>query len=134
MLMLQLVGMLLPKTAMFWLLRNWLKPSTTWLNEHCTTYHCCGRSHPFDLAQGGNTLWLTAREICSLASHVTVTRRGHLSIRGLLPQMVSASVTVYEVATQLTRTLTPTLTLAPTLTPTLTLTLALALTLTLTYP
>ena len=41
------------------------QPSTAWLNEHCTTYHCCGRSHPFDLAQGGNTLWLTAREICS---------------------------------------------------------------------
>ena len=78
--------------------------SRAWQDEHCTVYHCCGRSHPFDLAQGVNTLWLTAREICSLASHVTVTRRGHLSIRGLVPQMVSASVTVYEVATQLTLT------------------------------
>ena len=77
-------------------------PSSSWRNEHCTTYHCCGRSFPFDFVQGVNTLWLTAREICSLASHVTVTRRGHLSIRGLLPQMVSASVTVYEVAPQLT--------------------------------
>jgi hypothetical protein len=71
------------------------------LDEHCTTYHCCGSSQPFELAQGANTLWLTAREICSLASHVTVTRRGHLSIRGLLPQMVSASVTVYEAAPKL---------------------------------
>ena len=80
------------------------QPSRAWQDEHCTVYHCCGRSHPFELAQGGNTLWLTARELCSLASHVSVTRRGHLSIRGLLPQMVSASVTVYEVATQLTLT------------------------------
>jgi len=77
-------------------------PDRSWRDEHCTTYHCCGRSEPFDLVQGANTLWLTAREICSLASHVTVTRRGHLSIRGLLPQMISASVTVYEVAPQLT--------------------------------
>ena len=49
-------------------------PNTAWLNENCQTYHCCERSNPFDFVAGANTLWLTAREICSLASHVTVTR------------------------------------------------------------
>ena len=47
--------------------------NTPWQTEHCTTYHCCGNSHPFDLVAGANTLWVTVREICSLASHITVT-------------------------------------------------------------
>ena len=41
--------------------------------EVCQEYHCCGKSNPFDLVAGANTLWLTVREMCSLASHLTIT-------------------------------------------------------------
>ena len=41
--------------------------------EVCKAYQCCGKSTPFELAAGANTLWLAVREMCSLASHLTIT-------------------------------------------------------------
>ena len=45
-----------------------LSPNTT----SCEQFDCCGKSKTFTLTAGVNTLWLANREVCSLASYLTI--------------------------------------------------------------